>query len=140
MKKTIFGLLLCLCAVSPAGAQIADVVDVGLAPGTMEAVGRYQANVILEYVTACAMEAQTRDGLTINTKNTCADLLPYSDDPAGLDASKFKLSGGSSGSSTFSITTPTIDSDAVRKELLSQNHRIMTIKAEGKKIKFTIKR
>ena len=140
MKKTIVALV-CLCAVSPALAQIADLpIATAELAGTTEAISRYQANMILDYVAACALEAQNKSGLTINTKDTCADLLPYSDAPAGLDAKKFVLSGGKKNDSTYSITTPDIESDAVRDDLLNMRHSIMTMKKTGKKVRITFKR
>lgn len=140
MKKTIVALI-CLCAVSPAWAQLADLpIAAAELAGTTEAIARYQANMIMEYVTTCALEAQNKSGLTINTKDTCANLLPYSDAPAGLDAKKFVLSGGKKGEATYSITTPDIESEAIRKELLTISHSIMTMKKIGKKVRITFKR
>lgn len=137
MKKTLF-ILLSICIVSSVQAQIVDLL--GGSSATTTAINRLNATQLLDYVSQCAVAAQTKKGGIIDTKDTCGTLLPYMDPPLSLDSRKFTISENKKNNSTFTITTPEIASDNVRKNVIQRSGSLVDIKEAGKKVKFTFRK
>ena len=138
MKKILF-VLLCVCIASSAQAQLGDLLSASNS-GAARAINRHNSNQILDYVSQCAVAVQTKRGGIINPKDTCGSLLPYMDPPFSLEGRKFTISEDKKSGSTFIITTPEIESEKVRKNVLQRSNSIFDIKEAGKKVKFIFRK
>ena len=136
MKKTLFTLLV-FCIACSAQAQIIDIFAHGASSSTA-AVNRHHANQVLDYVSQCAIAAQMKNDGAINTKDTCGTLLPNTSAPLSLNGKKFTISEGRD--STFTITSPTIEADDVRSNIVLRSNSMVSIKESGKKVKFIFKK
>ena len=137
---------------------IIGVLSIGGLAGYTMAMNRHRANQILDYVSRCAVAAQTKgDGYVIGdtsgaslTSTTCGALLPLENAPNGLggaagDAddvgSAFIVSAANADALDFTITTPAIASDDIRTALLNRSNTNVTITDGGdNKIDFIFKK
>ena len=112
---------------------IIGVLSIGGLAGYTMAMNRHRANQILDYVSRCAVAAQTKgDGYVIAggsaSTDTCGNLLPLETAPNGLAKASFKVWGADASSQHFIITTPTIKSQDIRTALLNRDNTNVTIR------------
>ena len=107
---------------------IIGVLSIGGLAGYTMAMNRHRANQILDYVSRCAVAAQTKgDGYVIAETN-CGALLPLEDAPNGLSKTGFKVSAATAGTLWFTIETPSIASQDIRTALLNRDNTNVVIR------------
>ena len=107
---------------------IIGVLSIGGLAGYTMAMNRHRANQILDYVSRCAVAAQTKgDGYVIE-ETSCGALLPLETGPNGLAQASFKVWSSTAASARFIISTPTIASQDVRTALLNRANTNVIIK------------
>ena len=142
---------------------IIGVLSIGGLAGYTMAMNRHRANQILDYVSRCAVAAQTNgDGYYIGTvtrtpdgqgykytvaSTDCATLLPLENAPNALIGASFIVATAMPSDLTFTITTPAISSQDIRTALLNRDSVNVKITTENggrtassatdEKIKFT---
>ena len=137
---------------------IIGVLSIGGLAGYTMAMNRHRANQILDYVSRCAVAAQTKgDGYVIGdtsgetvSDTNCGALLPLENAPNGLGGaagneddvgSAFIVSAANADALDFTITTPAIASDDIRTALLNRSNTNVTITNGGdNKIDFVFKK
>ena len=119
---------------------IIGVLSIGGLAGYTMAMNRHRANQILDYVSRCAVAAQTKgDGYVIGegaldangvpaNNAKCGTLLPLEEAPNGLEGSSFIVSKAGAATLTFTIATPKIKSQDIRTALLNRDNTNVTIK------------
>ena len=110
---------------------IIGVLSIGGLAGYTMAMNRHRANQILDYVSRCAIAAQTKgDGYKIEESN-CGALLPIENAPNGLGGAagntdgvgtKFLVKSSSEDKQYFVIVTPKIASKDIRTALLNRDN------------------
>ena len=139
---------------------IIGVLSIGGLAGYTMAMNRHRANQILDYVSRCAVAAQTfGDGYYIGhvtksfstdgqgyvtytvTEGNCGEFLPLEVGPNGLTASDFKVASVGPDKMTFTVVTPSIASDDIRTALVNRdNTNVGVVSAAGGKVTFTFKK
>ena len=140
---------------------IIGVLSIGGLAGYTMAMNRHRANQILDYVSRCAVAAQTAgDGYFIgavtkelqadqtykytSASTTCGALLPLEVGPNGLSATGFTIPPKGPADLEFTITTPKIDSNDIRTALLNRDNINVNIAETtvdgGKGIIFTFRK
>ena len=128
---------------------IIGVLSIGGLAGYTMAMNRHRANQILDYVSRCAVAAQTKgDGYEIagGTDNTvnCSEYLPLEQIPNGLG--EFVVSGAAASDLNFTIASPAIESRDIRTALIDRNNTNVAItgdvaaNATDKTVTFTFKK
>ena len=124
---------------------IIGVLSIGGLAGYTMAMNRHRANQILDYVSRCAVAAQTNgDGYYIGdvsktvteqgkviysvTSTNCAALLPLENAPNALAGSKFIVSKAEATDLSFVIETPPIMSQDIRSALLNRDNVNVSIR------------
>jgi len=124
---------------------IIGVLSIGGLAGYTMAMNRHRANQILDYVSRCAVAAQTNgDGyyigditktvsdqgkVTYGGGNTnCGSLLPLEMAPNALVASQFIVSYADASALFFVIETPSIMSQDIRAALLNRDNVNVSIR------------
>lgn len=118
---------------------IIGVLSIGGLAGYTMAMNRHRANQILDYVSRCAVAAQTNgdgyyigkvvrtsDGgqgfnFTVSATN-CGELLPLENAPNAMVASDFVVSSANPGDLYYTIETPLIASQDIRSALLNRDN------------------
>lgn len=123
---------------------IIGVLSIGGLAGYTMAMNRHRANQILDYVSRCAVAAQTKgDGYFIGqytysmdaqgnktytvTNTTCSELLPLEAAPNALIASQFTVYSSGAGDFSFTVETPVINSTDIRTALLNRDNINVTV-------------
>ena len=130
---------------------IIGVLSIGGLAGYTMAMNRHRANQILDYVSRCAVAAQTQgDGYVIPATN-CGALLPREVAPNGLGEANddgiavgtgFVLAGAEAGQATFTIVSPAIASDDIRTALVDRSNVNVGIvqNAQAQTVTFTFQK
>ena len=137
---------------------IIGVLSIGGLAGYTMAMNRHRANQILDYVSRCAVAAQTfGDGYYIGkvsksfdgqgnvtytvTTGSCGDFLPLELGPNGMDKTKFYVASAGPEKLVFTVVTPSIASDDIRTALVNRDNTNVGIKSDtSKKVTFTFKK
>ena len=137
---------------------IIGVLSIGGLAGYTMAMNRHRANQILDYVSRCAVAAQTfGDGYYIGhvtksfdgqgnvtytvTNGNCGEFLPLELGPNGLAKASFAVASAGPEKLTFTITTPSIASDDIRTALVNRDNTNVGIVSNGsKQVVFTFKK
>ena len=137
---------------------IIGVLSIGGLAGYTMAMNRHRANQILDYVSRCAVAAQTLgDGYYIgnvtktyssttqtysytSTSTTCGALLPLEVGPNALAATSFTIPPRGPADLDFTITTPDISSNDIRTALTNRDNINVNITASGNKVVFTFRK
>jgi len=130
---------------------IIGVLSIGGLAGYTMAMNRHRANQILDYVSRCAVAAQTNgdgyyigrvernsdggQGFTYSVYSTnCEELLPLENAPNAMVGTDFIVATAMPSDLKFTITTPAIPSQDIRTALLNRdnvNVEITTDTQEG---------
>ena len=93
----------------------------------------------MDYVSRCAVAAQTKGDGYVITGESCSVLLPLETVPNGLGA--FTVGAAAASVLTYNITSPAIESDDIRTALTNRSNINVTITAStDKKVTFTFKK
>ena len=105
---------------------IIGVLSIGGLAGYTMAMNRHRANQILDYVSRCAVAAQTKgDGYKIDAAS-CKDLLPLETEPNGL-VGKVSVLAAAASASDFTITVTGIASNDIATALADRQNTNVTI-------------
>ena len=137
---------------------IIGVLSIGGLAGYTMAMNRHRANQILDYVSRCAVAAQTfGDGYYIGhvtksfdtqgnvtytvTQGNCGEFLPLEVGPNGMTASTFIVASAGPDKMKFTVVTPSIASNDIRTALLNRdNTNVAITTAADNKIQFEFKK
>ena len=137
---------------------IIGVLSIGGLAGYTMAMNRHRANQILDYVSRCAVAAQTfGDGYYIGhvtksfndqgvatytvTDGNCGEFLPLEDGPNGLAKGSFVVASVGPDKMKFTVVTPSIASDDIRTALVNRDNTNVGIVSNGsKQVVFTFKK
>ena len=137
---------------------IIGVLSIGGLAGYTMAMNRHRANQILDYVSRCAVAAQTLgDGYYIgavtktynsstqtytytSAQTNCGALLPLEVGPNALDAASFIIPPRGPADLDFTITTPDISSNDIRTALTNRDNINVNVTASGQKVVFTFRK
>ena len=126
---------------------IIGVLSIGGLAGYTMAMNRHRANQILDYVSRCAVAAQTKgdgyniglitgttyetSGRKVNTygDDTCTNLLQLEEIPNGLGT--FTVCKATSSDLSFTIASPDIKSKDIVQALLDRDNTNVTIARDG---------
>ena len=137
---------------------IIGVLSIGGLAGYTMAMNRHRANQILDYVSRCAVAAQTfGDGYYIGhvtksfdgqgnvtytvTNGNCGEFLPLELGPNGLAKGSFIVASKGPDDLTFTVVTPSIASDDIRTALVNRdNTNVGIVSSANKTVTFTFKK
>ena len=109
---------------------IIGVLSIGGLAGYTMAMNRHRANQILDYVSRCAVAAQTKgDGYVIDAAS-CKDLLPLETEPNGLVGS-ISVASAAASELDFTITVAGIKSNDIATALEDRKNTNVTIEKSG---------
>ena len=109
---------------------IIGVLSIGGLAGYTMAMNRHRANQILDYVSRCAVAAQTKgDGYKIDAAS-CKDLLPLETEPNGLVGS-ISVQGATADKLEYTLTVAGIKSNDIATALADRNNTNVTIAKSG---------
>ncbi len=102
---------------------IIGVLSIGGLAGYTMAMNRYRANNILDYVSRCAVLAQTRGMGDETSATTCADLMPGETAPSGVAGAVSRESA----TAPIVIAVTNVPSDAIAAALAGRTSALVTI-------------
>ena len=119
---------------------IIGVLSIGGLAGYTMAMNRHRANQILDYVSRCAVAAQTKgDGYTITAAN-CNTLLPLETEPNGLTNS-ISVQGATADKLEYTLTVAGIASEDIRTALTNRDNTNVKITVNASNtVTFTFKK
>ena len=136
---------------------IIGVLSIGGLAGYTMAMNRHRANQILDYVSRCAVAAQTfGDGYYIGkisktydaqgtptytvAEGNCGEFLPLEVGPNGMTAGDFKVASKGPTDLTFTVVTPSIASDDIRTALVNRDNTNVRVEQASGKVTFTFRK
>ena len=137
---------------------IIGVLSIGGLAGYTMAMNRHRANQILDYVSRCAVAAQTLgDGYYIGAvtkkydstlqtysysaaQTNCGALLPLEVGPNALDAASFIIAPRGPADLDFTVVTPEITSNDIRRALTNRDNINVNITEADNVVTFTFRK
>ena len=135
------------------------VLSIGGLAGYTMAMNRHRANQILDFVSRCAVAAQTfGDGyyigavtqsydatnqrmVTTVANTNCGHFLPLEAEGVnGITAANFTVASRGPADTTFTVVTPSIASQDIRDALINRSNANVVVTQSAGKVTFTFKK